>query len=87
MTQRPASPARLTLAPVSYTHLDVYKRQVVVRDELLSGALQEYAVIPHLFESFYAITVQRHFEPPLLKELLQRDEADVLGKAGIAQGS
>ncbi len=60
---------------------------VVVRDELLSGALQEYAVIPHLFESFYAITVQRHFEPPLLKELLRRDEADVLGKAGIAQGS
>lgn len=57
---------------------------VVVRDELLSGALQEYAVVPHLFESFYAITVQRHFEPPLLKALLQRDEADVLGKAGIA---
>lgn len=54
---------------------------VVVRDELLSGALQEYAVVPHLFESFYAITVQRHFEPPLLKALLQRDEADVLGKA------
>jgi LysR family transcriptional activator of nhaA len=53
---------------------------VVVRDELLSGALQEYAVVPHLFECFYAITVQRHFEPPLLKALLQRDEADVLGK-------
>ena len=52
---------------------------VVVRDELLSGVLQEYAVLPHLFESFYAITVQRHFEPPLLKALLQRDEADVLG--------
>jgi len=59
---------------------------VVVRDELLSGALQEYAVVPHLFESFYAITVQRHFEPPLLKALLQRDEADVLGKAVIAAG-
>jgi len=54
---------------------------VVVRDELLSGALQEYAVVPHLFESFYAITVQRHFEPPLLKALLQRDEADVLAGA------
>jgi len=52
---------------------------VVVRDELLSGALQEYVVVPHLFESFYAITVQRYFEPPLLKALLQRDEADVLG--------
>ena len=52
---------------------------VVVRDELRSGALQEYAVVPHLFESFYGITVQRHFEPPLLKALLRRDEADVLG--------
>ncbi len=52
---------------------------VVVRDELLSGVLQEYAVVPHLFESFYAITVQRHFEPPLLKALLKRNEAEVLG--------
>ncbi len=52
---------------------------VVVRDELRSGVLEEYAVLPHLYESFYAITVQRHFEPPLLKALLQRDEADVLG--------
>ncbi len=59
---------------------------VVVRDELQSGVLQEYAVVPHLFESFYAITVQRHFEPPLLKALLQRDGADVLGKTGIAAG-
>lgn len=59
---------------------------VVVRDELLSGALQEYAVVPHLFESFYAITVQRHFEPPLLQVLLQRDEADVLGRPEIAAG-
>lgn len=59
---------------------------VVVRDELQSGALQEYAVVPHLFETFYAITVKRHFEPPLLKALLRRDEADVLGKAGVATG-
>jgi LysR family transcriptional activator of nhaA len=58
---------------------------VVVRDELLSGVLQEYAVVPHLFESFYAITVQRHFEPPLLKALLKRNEADVLGKASSSQ--
>jgi LysR family transcriptional activator of nhaA len=43
--------------------------------------LQEYAVLPHLYESFYAITVQRHFEPPLLKALLQRGEAEVLGDA------
>ncbi|TAG32737.1 MAG: LysR family transcriptional regulator [Polaromonas sp.] len=54
---------------------------VVVRDELRQGILQEYAVVPHLFESFYATTVQRHFEPALLKALLGRNQADVLGKA------
>ena len=52
---------------------------VVVQDELRSGRLQEYCVVPQLYENFYAITVQRHFEPPLLKTLLKRTEADVLG--------
>ncbi len=52
---------------------------VVVRDELSSGQLVEYCVVPDLIETFYAITVKRHFEPPLLKALLRRDETDVLG--------
>ena len=52
---------------------------VVVQDELRSGGWQSTACVPDLYESFYAITVQRHFEPPLLQELLQRPEADVLG--------
>jgi LysR family transcriptional regulator, transcriptional activator of nhaA len=52
---------------------------VVVQDELRSGRLQEYCVVPQLYENFYAITVQRHFEPLLLKTLLKRTEADVLG--------
>jgi LysR family transcriptional activator of nhaA len=52
---------------------------VVVQDELRSGRLAEYCVVPDLYENFYAVTVQRHFEPPLLKTLLQRPEADVLG--------
>jgi LysR family transcriptional activator of nhaA len=52
---------------------------VVVQDELRSGRLVEYAVVPELSETFYAITVRRHFEPPLLKALLKRPEADVLG--------
>ena len=54
---------------------------VVVQDELKSGMLQEYCVVPQLHENFYAITVQRHFEPPLLKTLLRRSEAEVLGEA------
>jgi len=56
---------------------------VVVLDELSSGQLVEYCVVPDLIEHFYAITVKRHFEPPLLKELLSRDQIDVLG--GSAQ--
>ena len=55
---------------------------VVVRDELSSRQLVEYCVVPGLIETFYAITVKRHFEPPLLKELLGRDEVDVLGVPG-----
>lgn len=52
---------------------------VVVQDELRSGRLTEYCVVPDLFENFYAITVQRRFAPPLLKSLLDRSEAEVLG--------
>ncbi len=55
---------------------------VVVQDELRTGRLVEYAVVPDLHETFYAITVQRHFEPLLLRELLRRPEADVLGMQG-----
>lgn len=51
---------------------------VVVRDELRSGILQEYAVVPHLYESFYAITVRRHYQHPLLKLLLGRRDEEVL---------
>lgn len=35
--------------------------------------------MPDLHEDFYAISVKRHFEPPLLKALLRQSEADVLG--------
>jgi LysR family transcriptional activator of nhaA len=51
---------------------------VVVQDELKTGSLVEYAVVPDLYENFYGITVQRQFEPALLKVLLQRPAADVL---------
>lgn len=51
---------------------------VVVRDELREGVLQEYCVVPHLVEQFYAITVKRHFQPPLLKTLLAREQLEAL---------
>lgn len=53
---------------------------VVVQDELRNGTLVEYTVVPDLHEHFYAITVQRQFEPPLLRSLLQRRPSDVLGQ-------
>jgi LysR family transcriptional activator of nhaA len=52
---------------------------VVVRDELNSGTLVEHAIVPNLFENFYAISVPRRFAPPLLRELLARPESEVLG--------
>jgi LysR family transcriptional regulator, transcriptional activator of nhaA len=51
---------------------------VVVQDELRSGALVEHARVPDLFEDFYAITVPRHFGPPVLGELLARPADEVL---------
>lgn len=54
---------------------------VVVRDELKSGVLVEHAVVPDLFENFYAITVPRRFAPPLVRELLARPQNEVLGTA------
>lgn len=54
---------------------------VVVQDELRSGRLVELGVVPDLHENFYAISVQRHFEPPLLAELLRRPGEEVLQAA------
>ena len=51
---------------------------VVVQDELRSGRLVEYAVVPDLYESFYGVTVQRRYEPPLIQALLTRSEQEVL---------
>jgi len=51
---------------------------VVVRDELREGALFEHARVPGLFESFYAVTVERGFQHPLVSEVLARDEREML---------
>ena len=51
---------------------------VVVQDELRSGRLVEHAVVPDLFENFYGVTVQRHYEPPLVQALLARSEDEIL---------
>jgi len=55
---------------------------VVVRDELQSGALQEYCLVAGLYENFYAITVERQYQHPLLSTLLARTEAELLAMEG-----
>ena len=45
---------------------------VVVQDELKSGVLEEYCVVPDVNENFYAVTTERQFEPALLRVLLDK---------------
>ncbi len=52
---------------------------VVVRDELRQGVVHELCVVPEIAETFYAITLDRRFQHPLLRSLLARDEAELLG--------
>jgi LysR family transcriptional activator of nhaA len=51
---------------------------VVVRDELRDGTLHEQCLVPGLFETFYAITAERHFQHPLLETALTQEERDLL---------
>lgn len=52
---------------------------IVVRDELDQGLLVEHAVVPEVYEHFYAVTVDRLFPHPLLEELLARQGEEILG--------
>jgi LysR family transcriptional regulator, transcriptional activator of nhaA len=51
---------------------------VVVQDEVKNGVLQEYCKIPGLFEHFYAISLKRHYEPDVIKFLLNREPDEML---------
>jgi LysR family transcriptional activator of nhaA len=51
---------------------------VVVRDELKRRELFEQCVVPGLYETFYAISVERRFQHPLLRMLLARKEKELL---------
>jgi LysR family transcriptional activator of nhaA len=55
---------------------------VVVIDELRSGVLEEYAAVPSLYEEFYAITVRRQYQHPLVPPLLEQAAATVLPATG-----
>jgi LysR family transcriptional activator of nhaA len=51
---------------------------VVVRDELRTGRLHEYCAVPDLYEEFFAISVRRQYQHPLLRALLDRPPTAVL---------
>ena len=54
---------------------------VVVHDELASRELQEYCVVPDLYEAFYAISIRRQHPNPLIRRLLERTEEEMLDMA------
>jgi LysR family transcriptional activator of nhaA len=55
---------------------------VVVIDELRTGVLEEYAAVPNLYEEFYAITVRRQYQHPLVPPLLEQAATSVLPPTG-----
>lgn len=60
---------------------------VVVRDELREARLLEHFVVPEVFETFYAITVQRRFQHPLLERLLRRDPSSILAMERVVDSA
>jgi LysR family transcriptional activator of nhaA len=55
---------------------------VVVIDELRAGTLEEYAAVPNLHEEFYAISVRRQYQHPLVPPLLEQAARTVLPVPG-----
>ncbi|MCM0612125.1 LysR family transcriptional regulator [Marinobacter sediminum] len=54
---------------------------VVVRDELQAGSLFDYGALPGVFEEFYAVSIRRQFEPPLLTSLLSQPSEELLTRS------
>lgn len=46
---------------------------IVVKDELMSGRLREADEHPRIQETFFAVTLQRRFPNPLIRELLEHN--------------
>lgn len=44
---------------------------VVVKDEIASGNLTSYAILPNIFENFYVVTVQKHMSNDLVTDLIR----------------
>ncbi|HET8706799.1 MAG TPA: LysR family transcriptional regulator [Pseudomonadales bacterium] len=48
--------------------------EVVVQDEIRAGKLKKYGTLDSVVENFYAITAKRHFDKPVLAQLLANVE-------------
>ncbi len=48
---------------------------IVVHEDLQRGLLHELCVVPDILETFYAITIERNFQHPMVRTLLAADEA------------
>lgn len=46
--------------------------EVVVKDELLQGRLKKYMTLPNVFENFYAVSIKRQLNNPIISELITR---------------
>ena len=46
--------------------------------ETIDGRPVELAVVPDLYENFYGISVQRRYELPLIGQLLNRSDREIL---------
>ncbi|WP_088329101.1 LysR family transcriptional regulator [Lacimicrobium sp. SS2-24] len=56
---------------------------VVVKDEIQRGDLIELGKLEDVHENFYAVTVRRKFELPIISELLTRAAEDILAVSSI----
>ncbi|ALS98909.1 LysR family transcriptional regulator [Lacimicrobium alkaliphilum] len=51
---------------------------VVVKDEIRKGELIELGQLTDVHENFYAVTIRRQFQLPIVTELLKRGSEDIL---------
>jgi LysR family transcriptional activator of nhaA len=51
---------------------------IVVQDELASGHLVELLQLPEITELFLAVTIRRRFPNPLLGDVLDRSDVDLV---------
>jgi len=52
---------------------------VAVKDEIANGKLLEFDHLNEVLEKFYAISIRRQFENPMITDLMSREQKEILG--------